>query len=195
MKTYDRVAQQVKVIQSLMEKFPREVYPAHDLNNFAWYGNLDLLPSLQQTFTAREAANPSDPVAIYFSAYSRFWDDAPEAMRKFQRARDIVPDFPWPYLALAGLSGRGKTRNLTALSENIAAFFNLCPSSTDDEAQRWLERRREPRSHDKGCHSYTHAPSRRNRSGRLETYETLRVFDVSSPSANRARNASTMGGR
>ena len=138
MKTYERIARRVEIIQALMEKFPREVYLAHDLMWDAWYGDLDLLPALQQSFTAREKANPSDPVAIYWSGYSRFWDDAPEAIRKFQQARDLAPDFPWPYLGLAGLYGRGKTRDPKAMSENIAAFFKLCPSSTDDEAQRWL---------------------------------------------------------
>jgi thiol-disulfide isomerase/thioredoxin len=138
MKTYERMARRVEIIQALMEKFPREVYPAHDLIWYAWYGDLDLLPALQQNFKAREKASPSDPVAVYLSAYSRFWDDAPEAIRKFERARDLAPNSPWPYLGLAGLYGRGKTRDLKAMSENIAAYFNLCPSSTDAEAQRWL---------------------------------------------------------
>jgi hypothetical protein len=138
MKTYERLAQQVEIIQALMEKFPREVYPAHDLIWYEWYGDLDLLPALQQNFKAREKANPSDPVAVYWSANSRFWDDAPQAIRKFERARELAPNSPWPYLGLAGLYGRGKTRDLKAMSENIAACFNLCPRSTDAEAQRWL---------------------------------------------------------
>jgi thiol-disulfide isomerase/thioredoxin len=138
MKTYERMARRVEIIQALMEKFPREVYPAHDLIWYAWYGDLDLLPALQQSFKAREKANQRDPVAVYLSGYSRFWDDAPETIRKFQQARDLAPDFPWPYVGLAGLYGRGKTRDIKALSENVAAFFNLCPSSTDTEAQRWL---------------------------------------------------------
>jgi len=138
MKTYERMARRVEIIQALMEKFPREVYPAHDLIWYAWYGDLDLLPALQQSFKAREKANPNDPVAVYWSGYSRFWDDAPGAIRKFQQARDLAPNFPWPYLGLAGLYGRGTTRDLKALSDNVAAFFNLCPSSTDTEAQRWL---------------------------------------------------------
>ena len=53
-------------------------------------------------------------------------------------ARDLAPDFPWPYLGLAGFYGKGKTQDPRALSENIAAFFRLCPSSTDAAAQRWL---------------------------------------------------------
>ena len=138
MKTYDRMARRVDLIRTLMEKFPREVYPVHDLIWYAWYGDLDLLPALQQDFAVREKANPSDPVAVYLSGYSRFWDDAPEAIREFERARDLAPDFPSPYLALAGLYGRGKTRDQKALSENLARFFDLCPSSTDAEAQRWL---------------------------------------------------------
>jgi thiol-disulfide isomerase/thioredoxin len=138
MKTYERMARRVEIIQALMEKFPREVYPAYDLIWYAWYGDLDLLPALQQSFKAREKANPSDPLAVYWSGYSRFWDDAPEAIRKFKRAQQLAPDVPWPYLGLAGLYGRGKTRDLKALSENLAAYFNLCPSSTDAEAQRWL---------------------------------------------------------
>jgi thiol-disulfide isomerase/thioredoxin len=138
MKTYERMARRAEIIKALMEKFPREVYPAHDLIWYAWYGDLDLLPALQQSFKAREKANPSDPVAVYWSGYSRFWDDAPEAIGKFRQARDLAPDSPWPYLGLAGLYGRGKTRDLKAMSENIAVYFNLCPSSTDAEAQRWL---------------------------------------------------------
>jgi thiol-disulfide isomerase/thioredoxin len=89
-------------------------------------------------FPGARKSKPSDPVAVYWSGYSRFWDDAPEAIRKFELARKLAPDCPWPYLALAGLYGRGKTRDQKALSENVAAFFNLCPSSTDAEAQRWL---------------------------------------------------------
>jgi hypothetical protein len=138
MKTYERMARRVEIIQALMEKFPREVYPARDLVRYAWYGDLDLLPALQQSFKTRAEANPNDPVVIYWSGYSRFRDDAPEAIRKLNRARELAPDFPWPYLGLAELYGRGKTRDTKALSENISAFFNLCPSSTDAEAQSLL---------------------------------------------------------
>ena len=38
MKTYERIARRVQIIQVLMEKFPREVYPAHDL---IWYAAID----------------------------------------------------------------------------------------------------------------------------------------------------------
>ena len=138
MKTYDRMARRVEIIQALMEKFPREVSPAHDLIWYAWYGDLDLLPALQQSLGEREKANPNDPVAVYWSGYSRFWDDAPEAIRKFKRAQELSPNFPWPYLGLAELYGSGKTRDLRAMSENIAGFYNLCPNSTDPNAQRWL---------------------------------------------------------
>jgi hypothetical protein len=54
MKTYERMARRVEIIQSLMEKFPREVYSAHDLIWYAWYGDLDLLPALQQSLNARK---------------------------------------------------------------------------------------------------------------------------------------------
>jgi len=74
----DLANRRVEIIQALMEKFPREVYPAHDLIWYAWYGDLDLLPALQQSFKARENAHPSDPGAVYWYGYSRFWDDAPE---------------------------------------------------------------------------------------------------------------------
>jgi len=94
MKTYERMARRVEIIQALMEKFPREVYPAHDLIWYAWYGDLDLLPALQQSFKARENAHPSDPAAVYWYGYSRFWDHAPEAIREFKRARELAPDFP-----------------------------------------------------------------------------------------------------
>ena len=76
-------------------------------------------------------------MAVYWSAYSRFWDDAPEAIRKFEPARELAPNSPWPYLGLAGLYGRGKTRDLKAMSENIAAYFNFCPSSTDPKG-KWV---------------------------------------------------------
>jgi len=138
MKTYDRMARRVEIIQALTEKFPREVFLAHDLILYAWYGDLDLLPAAQQRFQEREKANPNDPVAIYWSGYSRFWDDAPEAIRKFKRAQELSPDSPWPYLGLAELYGRGKMLDLKAMSENIAGFYNLCPSSIDPNAQRWL---------------------------------------------------------
>ena len=65
MKTYERLARRVEIIRALMEKFPREVYPVHDLIWYAWYGDLDLLPALQKDFQSREKANPSDPVAVY----------------------------------------------------------------------------------------------------------------------------------
>ncbi len=93
MKTYERMARRVEIIQALMEKFPRELYPAHDLIWYAWYGDLDLLPALQQSFKAREKANPGDPVAIYWSGYSRFWDDAPEADSKVPAGAGSGPGF------------------------------------------------------------------------------------------------------
>ena len=138
MKTYERLARRVEIIRALMEKFPREVYPVHDLIWYAWYGDLDLLPALQQDFQAREKANPSDPVAVYLSGYSRFWDDAPERFESSSGRASWHRIFHG-HISRSRVSTEGvKTRDQKALSENIAAFFNLCPSSTDAEAQRWL---------------------------------------------------------
>ena len=58
MKTYERMAQRVEIIQALMEKFPTEVYHAHDLTWYTWYVDLDLLPALQQNFQAARKSKP-----------------------------------------------------------------------------------------------------------------------------------------
>jgi hypothetical protein len=120
------MARRVEIIQALMEKYPREVSLAHDLIWYTWNGDLDLLLALQRSLREREKENPNDPVAV----------DSPEAIRKFKRTQELSPNSPWPYLGLAELYGRGKTRDLKAMGENIAGFYNLCPSSTDPNAQR-----------------------------------------------------------
>jgi len=80
MKAYERMAQRVEIIQVLMETFPREVYSRTiDLVPMVWRPRP--VASAAAEFQGAGKSKPKYPVAVYWSAYSRFWDDAPEAIQ------------------------------------------------------------------------------------------------------------------
>ncbi|MGA7694746.1 MAG: TlpA disulfide reductase family protein [Candidatus Sulfotelmatobacter sp.] len=139
-----RVAYTREVLEKLIAKYPGEVEPynrliaeAHfrgELVDQGWY------PSLQERFRKQAAQSPDDPLALYLAGVTLFRTDTPESLRLLETAKAKAPKFPWPALALAEEYSSGKHQDRQRSSENLSAYFALCPASMNDNAQVLLER-------------------------------------------------------
>jgi len=135
MKFSDRVALRHAVYEGLIAKYPREVEPYNRLIEDA-HGDPGRYPALQERFRKQAAQNPYDPLALYVAGFALFGKDTPESLRLLEAAK--APQFPWPALLLAGAYSMGKRMDKQKSSENLAAFFTLCPDSTNEWAEGLL---------------------------------------------------------
>jgi hypothetical protein len=145
MKFSDWVARRHAAYQELIAKYPREVEPYRRLieeENGETRGRDGFLdpspyPALPEKLRAQAAQNPDDPLALYLAGLVLFEIDTPESFRLLEVAKAKAPQVPWPSLALAKNYSSGKRSDKQKSSDNLAAFFALCPDSTDGSAQ-WL---------------------------------------------------------
>lgn len=137
MKFIDRAARQCAVYEELITKYPREVEPYNRLLEDA-REDPSCYPALQERFRRQAAQNPDDPLDLYVAGFALLGTDTPESLRLLEAAKAKAPQFPWPALLLAGVYSRGKRMDKQKSSENLAAFFALCPDSTDEWAQGLL---------------------------------------------------------
>ena len=142
MKFIDQAARHRAVYEELIAKYPREVEPYRRLiQDTRWMEeHLDpsQYPALQERFRKQAAQNPDDPLALYAAGVALFGTDTPESLRLLEAAKAKAPQFPWPALALAGEYTSGKRMDKQKSSENLAAFFAVCPDSTNGQAQWFL---------------------------------------------------------
>jgi thiol-disulfide isomerase/thioredoxin len=133
MKYIDGAARRRAVYQELITKYPRDVEPYNRLiedarTDQSWY------PDLQERFRKQAAQNPDDPLVLYVAGFALFGTDTPESLRLLETAKAKSPQFPWPPLLLASAYSTGKRMDKQKSSENLAAFYALCPDSTDEWA-------------------------------------------------------------
>jgi thiol-disulfide isomerase/thioredoxin len=138
MKFADEIAHQVKALDQLIVKYPREGEPAKRLIELAGWRDPSLISAVKDRFEKQERQSPNDPLAQALAGYSLAITDAQQAIRKLDQAKSKAGAFPLPYLLLAEMYSFGKTADTKAMSENILGYFKLCPTSTDSEAQRLL---------------------------------------------------------
>ncbi len=137
MKFRDRVAHEQAVYEELMAEYPREVQSYNRLivaarEDPVWYS------ALQERFRKAAAQHANDPLALYVAGLALLETDTPESLRLLETAKAKAPEFPWPPLLLAGIYSSGRRADKPKASENLAAFFTLCPDSTDEWAQGFL---------------------------------------------------------
>ena len=133
----DRVARQVELIDQFIVKYPREAEPPRRLINLTSWSR-SLIPVLRDRFENQAARDPEDPLAQTLAGYSLALADPQRAVQALSGAKAKAPTFPVPYLMLADIYSYGKSIDHGAMVENILGYFNLCPTSTDPEAQRLL---------------------------------------------------------
>jgi thiol-disulfide isomerase/thioredoxin len=137
MKFSDRAALQREVYEELMAKYPRQVEPYNRLIVDA-HGDPIWYSALQERFRKQAAQRPDDPLALYVAGFALFGTDTLESLRLLEAAKAKAPQFPWPSLLLAGAYLTGKRMDRQKSSANLAAFFAVCPDSTNEWAQMLL---------------------------------------------------------
>ena len=137
MKFSDREARRRARYEELIAKYPGEVELYNRLIEDArgdpiWY------PALQERFRMKAAQKSDDPSALYVAGLALFATDTPESIRLLEAAKAKAPQFPWPALVLAWVYSSGARIDKQKSSENLSAFFALCPDSTNEWAQGLL---------------------------------------------------------
>ena len=137
MKFSDRAALRRAVYDELLAKYPREVEPYNRLimdahEDPSWYS------ALQERFRKQAEKSPDDPLALYVAGFAWFGRNTPESLRLLEAANAKAPKFPWPALLLAAAYSMGKRMDSQKSSENLMAFFGVCPASTNELGQMLL---------------------------------------------------------
>jgi thiol-disulfide isomerase/thioredoxin len=137
MKFAERIPYERRVLEDLIAKYPRELQPYQRLIQTMRTDDPDAFPAIQARVAIFAAENPNDPLALTVGGIALFRKDTPESIRLLEAAKTKAPNFPWASLALADIYFSGKRADNTKVAENIAAFFSVCPASTDGKAQ-WI---------------------------------------------------------
>jgi thiol-disulfide isomerase/thioredoxin len=137
MKLAERVAFERQVLEDLIAKYPREIEPYRRLIQAIYFLQPDALPAIQERFAKVARENPNDPLALVVAANALFHKDTAESIRLLESAKAEAPNFPWASVSLAEIYFGGKRADNAKVAENIAAFFAICPDSTDGTGQ-WL---------------------------------------------------------
>ena len=141
MKFAERVAFRRQTLDDLIAMYPREVEPYRRLIRATKEEDTDRYPALVEGYRKQAEQHPDDPLALYVAGLALSGIDTPQSIRCLEMARAEAPDFVWPALELAHIYSPGAKRvDKHKAGEEIAAFFAACPSSTDPDAQRRLDR-------------------------------------------------------
>ena len=141
MKFTERVAFRRQVLENLIAQYPREVEPYRRLIQTTKQEDTGNYPALVDRYRKQAERHPDDPVALYAAGLALSGMDTPVSIRFLEQARSQAPNFGWPALELAHIYSAGTKRvDKKKAGDEVAAFFAACPSSTDVDAQRLLDR-------------------------------------------------------
>jgi len=130
------VKERREVLAGLIAEYPREIEPHRRLIlETRWWADPNQLPALVERYQKDAVRNPADPLALFLAGLALYHTDTSESIRLLEAARSLAPKFPWPALELAEIYADDKHADKAKASENLTAFFSICPSSTDPRAQ------------------------------------------------------------
>lgn len=152
MKFTERVVYERNILEDLMARYPREMEPYVKYKEFI---NECMNPenrAVHERWLKVANQHPDDPLALTIAGmslvdtYSNSGNirgkDTPEGIRLLELAKSKVKasQFPWPALFLATAYSTGKRVDINKSNENLVAFFDACPGSTDLNAQVLLNK-------------------------------------------------------
>ena len=140
MKFTDRLALKHQVLDDLIAKYPRELEPYRQLIQATRFDDPEAYAALSERYVKQAEQHPDDPLAQYLAALVLTGKDTPRSVQLLEQARSKAPGFAWPAISLARAHATGKLADKKKAAEEAAAFFAICPSSTDPAAQRILNR-------------------------------------------------------
>jgi thiol-disulfide isomerase/thioredoxin len=135
----ERVAFRRQVLEDLIAKYPRQVEPYRQLIQATRQEDTEHYPTLAEHYRKAAEQHPDDPVALYVAGLALSGRDTELSIQLLEQSRAKAKDFAWPALALANIYAPGTKRaDKKKSAEEIAVFFDACPSSTDADAQHRL---------------------------------------------------------
>jgi thiol-disulfide isomerase/thioredoxin len=135
----ERVSFRRHILEDLIAKYPREVEPYRRLIQATKQEDTDHYPALADRYRKEAERHPDDPVALYVAGLALSGRNTELSVQMLEQSRSKAKDFAWPALALANIYAPGTKRaDKKKSAEEIAIFFDACPSSTDAEAQHRL---------------------------------------------------------
>lgn len=140
MKFTERLALKRQVLGDLIAKYPRELEPYRQLIQATRWDDPEGYEALTERYVKQAEQHPDDPLALYLAALVLTGKGTPRRIQLLQQAKSKAPDFAWPDLSLASIHTTGKLADKKKAAAEIAAFFTVCPSSTDSPAQWNLSR-------------------------------------------------------
>ncbi|HXM45427.1 MAG TPA: TlpA disulfide reductase family protein [Bryobacteraceae bacterium] len=140
MKGVDQAPLERQILGDLIAKYPRELEPHRRLIQDIRWLDAEAYPALAEGYVNQAEQHPDDPLALYLAAVVLNGKDTPRSIQLLEQAKSKAPDFAWPDMSLAGIHAGGKLADKKKAATEIAAFFAICPSSTDSRAQRTLNR-------------------------------------------------------
>jgi hypothetical protein len=174
MKFAQRVVFRRQILEELIAKYPREVEPYRRLIPATKQEDSDNFPALMTRFQKQAEQHPHDPLALYVAGLALSGVDTPLSVRFLEQARSEAPNFAWPALELAAIYSPGtKLPDQKKAGEEIAAFFDACPSSMDANAQRRLGRAGSSELQARVAVALRARLSTETEPARLKNYETL----------------------
>jgi thiol-disulfide isomerase/thioredoxin len=135
MKGVDQIPLERHVLGDLIARYPREMEPHRRLIQDIRWLDPESYPALAESYVQQAEQHPDDPPALYLAAFVLNGKDTPRSIQLLEQAKSKAPNFAWPDAALARIHAGGKLVDKTKAAAEIAAFFAVCPSSTDGRAQ------------------------------------------------------------
>jgi len=140
MKFTERLALKHQVLEDLIARYPRELEPYRQLIQATRYDDPESYAVLTERYLKQAEQHPDDPLALYLAALVLTGKDTPRSIQLLEQAHSKAPNFAWPDASLARIHAAGQLADKKMAAEETAAFFAICPSSTDSAAQRILNR-------------------------------------------------------
>jgi thiol-disulfide isomerase/thioredoxin len=134
----DHFALERNTLEELISKDPRELEPYTMLRSLLYQYSPDEYAEMRDRWIRMGKEHPDDPLALLLASEVLNRVDTPKSIRLLQAARAKAPEFPWAARDLAGIYSDGKLADPAKATENIDAFFAICPASSDPYAQYLL---------------------------------------------------------
>jgi hypothetical protein len=145
LKWTEQQAVRERVLHDFMTQYPREIEPAlRQIDNARFLNSPALITELRTRYRAQAEAHPDDPLALALAARALYEFDTPAAIRLAESARAKAPRFPFAAYLLALMYSEGLRANSEKFKQNLKAYFDLCPTTTDWYQMRLLARVKDP---------------------------------------------------
>lgn len=121
--------QRMRPLRDLVAKYPRDVFIGHRYQEMLRH-RLHLYRDLDRAFELYRS-QPADPFFRYLEARLTGAFNPAKAGQLLTALLRDHPTFPWPHLAIAGLTDNHGARDVKKAEPHLRAFLSACPASIE----------------------------------------------------------------